>query len=60
MQVLTGGWGVLPQLRRRVDQGRVIDADHGGHSGGNDDQFARTIGGAVNPEYVVFSFGREQ
>lgn len=38
----------------------MVVPHHGGHSGGDDDQFARTIGAAVNPKHVVFSFGREQ
>lgn len=38
----------------------MVVPHHGGHSGGDDDEFARAIAEAVEPEYVVFSYGREQ
>ena len=43
-------------LRTRV----LVFPHHGGHCGGDDREFASAITTAVNPEIVVFSFGRTQ
>ena len=38
----------------------LVFPHHGGSSGGDDGAFANAISNAVNPETIVFSFGREQ
>lgn len=53
-------------LRKLLDEGDDLHArvmvfpHHGGHSGGDDETFAASISQAVRPDFVVFSFGREQ
>lgn len=53
-------------LQRLIAEEREIHAralvfpHHGGHTGGDDRSFASTIMNAVDPETVIFSFGREK